>query len=184
MPLTFGSIEENSALPKMGAGAEYLGYQGLGAQVAAQVTLANQMIALPFAVPNRITITSIVIYVLALGVAIRGGIYANENGEPTTLIAGNASGAIPATNRVGLPLSVTLNPGWYWLAVAAAGNCVSEASAATAWTVGDTGSTTLTTRYPRSNNVANPVNPMPSDFRPYTLVTPASGRGPAIYLTT
>jgi hypothetical protein len=83
--------------------------------------LNNKLYALPFYVPVATTFTkiSVVITTSDAGKLIELGIYANSNGQPTTLEydAGNVSTS--ATGDISLTgLTLALTAGWHWLAMA------------------------------------------------------------------
>lgn len=96
---------------------------GSGGTLSNQPVAANTLYFVPFFCPYAVTFTSIACYVntLAAGTSCELGIYANNNGNPSSLLydAGTVSSA--TTGVKALSGSFALNPGWCWLAIASDG---------------------------------------------------------------
>lgn len=82
---------------------------------------SGTLYALPFFVPVATTFTkiSVAITTLDAGKLIELGIYANANGQPTTLEYDCGNVSTSATGDIGLTgLSLALSAGWHWLVCA------------------------------------------------------------------
>ena len=82
--------------------------------------LANTIHAVPFYVAYATTFTKMAVFQPVAGtVNIELGVYSNNNGVPDQLV--HDAGSITITSGTGIReitgRTITLNPGWYWLAV-------------------------------------------------------------------
>jgi hypothetical protein len=82
------------------------------------------LLAVPFRMPHRGTITDLVFRCSAAGTTnianLKVGIYSNNNGRPGSLLSTGASIALSSvgdkTVSLTTPGAVTVEPGWYWIA--------------------------------------------------------------------
>jgi hypothetical protein len=117
-----GGPDSGARLPWV-AGRFYTGLAGL--TPAALLTVASTIYAVPVRIPSNIPVQTISANVTTgqTGGKVRFGIYTDLAGVPTSLIAGSDSGDQVATGTAAATLTpaapISLNDGWYWLALTA-----------------------------------------------------------------
>lgn len=114
----------------------------------------NTLYLLPFYVGKTTTFDRIACYVttFSTGGDNRLGIYKDTNGTPSTLILDAGTVAVTAVGLYEITVSLTLTPGWYWLAA-----CAQTSGSYNVLSRGSTGASKITQRNSTSTTVAGAI---------------------------
>lgn len=158
------AIVTSAALGNLGVGGgDYFrsGYYALGMPFTGTpqtlaMTLSRQYF-IPYFVPVRRAFDRIGINVLTAGTsnAVRLGIYANAGGTPGVLLLDAGTVSSTTTGLKEATISLTLDPGWYWMSCAAQGGTAPNITFYPTGTVSP--ATSASTGVPAATSIGYPI---------------------------